>query len=647
MKHEPSSLQDPGTGSFERSVVRFGAYELDSRAGELRKHGYRIRLQNKPLRILELLLEHPGQVITREELRDQLWPENVFVDFDHGLNSAVNKLREALRDSAADPRFIETTPRGYRFIGRVEQLAPALSQPHALVGPPVVALPAAAPPSRPTWWKLAPVSALAFAVIGIAIAVSLLTLNLRARPSGPQLAVAILPFENLSADPEQEFFSDGFTDELIGQVGRLAPDDLRVIARASTMRYKRTDKTPDQIGRELGVDYMLEGSVLRAGDRVRITGQLIRIRDQAYVWSHSYERHLRDVLALQTDVARAIAEEIEVTFKRDARRGPQTGANVDPAVYEAYLKGRYFLDRSTKTPQAIDYFEKAIAADSSYAPAYAGLADAHGQMGWALSTETPPEQAYPKALAAAERALQLDEGLASAHVALARIRWKYEFDFAAAERALARAIELDPNSAVAHESYFDLLSAMGRHDQAYARLRRAAALDPVSLTINYDFGLHFTRTGDYDRGVEWLKKAIELDPASGFVHHLLGEAYAGQGNLTAAAAELQRAIELSGPNPHYVAVLAVVEKDGGDPTAPARALSILDERSRHAYVSPHSVAMVHASAGNTDAALGLLERAHELRDPWLSLIHVQPQFTTLGDTTRFKSLMRRMGLPDH
>jgi len=473
--------------------------------------------------------------------------------------------------------------------------------------------------------------------------VSVVTLKLGALPSRP-LAVAVLPFENLSADPEQEFFSDGFTDELIAQVGRVAPDHLRVIARSSAMRYKRTDKTPDQIGRELGVDYILEGSVLRAGERVRITGQLVRIRDQAHIWSQSYERDLRDVLALHTDVARAIAGEIEITFKGTPRRAVLTG-NVAPAVYEAYLKGRYFVDRSTKTPLAIDYFERAIAADPGYAPAYAGLADAYGQTGWALSSETPPEQAYRKALAAAEQALKLDEGLASAHVALAKIRWKYEFDFPAAEQALARAVALDPNSAVAHESYFDLLSAMGRHEEAYERLQRAASLDPVSLTINYDFGLHFSRTGEYDRAVEWLKKAIELDPASGFVHHLLGEAFAGQGNLAQAATELQRAIDLAGPNPHYLAVLAVVQKEAGDAMAPARALSVLEERARRTYVSPHSIAMVHVSAGNMHEALGLLERAYDLRDPWLSLIHVQPQFTSLGNAARFKSLMRRMGLP--
>jgi len=231
-------------------------------------------------------------------------------------------------------------------------------------------------------------------------------------------------------------------------------------------------------------------------------------------------------------------------------------------------------------------------------------------------------------------------------VALAKIRWKYEWNWEAAERAITRAIELDPNSAVAHESYFDLLSAMGRHQEAYARLRRAAALDPVSLTIHYDFGLHFARTGDYDRATEWLKKAIELDPGSGFVHHILGEVRAEHGRLAEAVKELQSAIQLSGPNPHFVAMLAHVQSLAGDRNAPVRAVEELQERAKHSYVSPHNIAILYNSAGNTEQALALLERAYQSRDPWLSLIRVQPQFVTLNSDARFQDLMRQMGLAD-
>ena len=462
---------------MERTPVRFSVYELDSHAGELRKHGIKVRLQNKPLRILELLLERPGEVVTRDQLRETLWPPNVYVDFDHSLNSAVNKLREALGDSAAQPRFIETLPRGYRFIASVSE--PAIHVPAPVIHSGHSTPQADADVERQQagngvafWRRTGWVAGIVVGALGLVALGGLLTLQLGALTSSSQLAVAVLPFQNLSADPEQEFFSDGFTDELIAQVGRLAPEQLRVIARTSAMHYKRTTKTVDQIGRELGVDYILEGSVLRAGSRVRITGQLVHVRDQAHLWSQSYERDLRDVLAIQTQVARAIAEEIEVTFERTGKRPIQSRASVQPEVYEAYLKGRYLLDRSTRPTLAIEYFQQAIAKDPSYAPAYAGLADAYGQLGWGLSGQTPSDKAYPNALAAALKALELDDGLAAAHVALAKIRWKYEWNWEAAERALTRAIELAPNSAEAHESV--LRSALG-HGPEHGGLRAVAA----------------------------------------------------------------------------------------------------------------------------------------------------------------------------
>ncbi len=636
---------------MERTPVRFSVYELDSHAGELRKHGIKVRLQNKPLRILELLLERPGEVVTRDQLRETLWPPNVYVDFDHSLNSAVNKLREALGDSAAQPRFIETLPRGYRFIASVSE--PAIHVPAPVIHSGHSAPQADADVERQQagngvafWRRTGWVAGIVVGALGLVALGGLLTLQVGALTSSSQLAVAVLPFQNLSADPEQEFFSDGFTDELIAQVGRLAPEQLRVIARTSAMHYKRTTKTVDQIGRELGVDYILEGSVLRAGSRVRITGQLVRVRDQAHLWSQSYERDLRDVLAIQTQVARAIAEEIEVTFERTGKRPIQSRASVQPEVYEAYLKGRYLLDRSTRPTLAIEYFQQAIAKDPSYAPAYAGLADAYGQLGWGLSGQTPSDKAYPNALAAALKALELDDGLAAAHVALAKIRWKYEWNWEAAERALTRAIELAPNSAEAHESYFDLLSAMGRNTEAYARLRRAAALDPVSLTINYDFGLHFARTRDYAQAADRLRKAIELDPSSGFVHHMLGELYAERGMFSEAIGELERAIELSGPIPHFVAMIAHVKALGGDRVAPAKAVAELKALSEHKYVSPYDIALVYLSAGNREQALHFLERAYQQRDPWLSLIRAHPRFNTLNDDARFQDLMRRIGLAE-
>ena len=314
VRHEEPSPQPASPPPDVPDRVRFSVFELDLRAGELRKHGSRVRLQNKPFRILELLLERPGEVVTREEIREKLWPPNVFVDFDHSVNSAVNRLRDALGDSAAQPRFIETLPRGYRFIAPVlerfgRSAAPVTSDsaPQPSVGPPALERASSA------WRRPAGIAAAVVVAMGLVALGGFITSKLSARPSSDQLALAVLPFQNLSADPEQEFFSDGFTDELIAQVGRLAPGQLRVIARTSALHYKGTQKTVDQIGRELQVDYILAGSVLRDASRVRITGQLVRVKDQAHLWSQSYERDLRDVFAIQTQVARAIAEEIEVT----------------------------------------------------------------------------------------------------------------------------------------------------------------------------------------------------------------------------------------------------------------------------------------------------------------------------------------------
>ena len=391
-------------------------------------------------------------------------------------------------------------------------------------------------------------------------------------------------------------------------------------------------------------DYLLEGSVLRADSRVRITAQLVRVRDQARVWAQSYERDLRDVLALQTEVARTIAGAIEVTVERAAGRAPER-PRVSPDVYEADLKGRYFLDKSPGGSQkAIEYVQHAIDLDPSYAAAYAGLADAYGQLGWGLSSEMSPLEAYPKARASAMKALTLDEGLAAAHVALARIRWKYEWNWTAAETEFRRAIELDPASAQAHESYFDYLSAMERHDEAYLELIRAAELDPVSLTINYDFGLHFARTGDSEQAIARLKKAIDLDPASGFVHHVLGELYLQRGMQAQAVAELRRAIELSGNVPHFVSALAWTHAQSGDRRAAEQALRNLKAQATRSYVSPHELALLYTGLGDRGRALDYLERAYHERDPWLSIIKVQPQFASLGVEPRFQQLLQRIGL---
>lgn len=625
----------PNDRSSDRgTVLRFGVFELDPSAGELRRQGVKVHLQEKPLRILEVLLERPGEAVTRDELRARLWPGDVFVDFDHSLNSAVSKLRDALRDTAANPRFVETLPRGYRFI------APVLAPPVPAAG-----VPAQATAGGRRWWGW---GAFTLAVVGvIAIATFLLGSSPDPAPAASEdvIALVVLPFQNLSADPEQEYFSDGITEEMIAQLGRIDPDHLRVIARTSAMHYKHTDKRIDQIARELGVNYIIEGSVRRAGSRVRITGRLVRVRDQVRLWSQSYERDMGDVLGLQTEVAQSIAREIAVTFDRPAEA--PAPPRVNPAVYEAYLRGRYFLDKSpnpTALASSVEYFEEALRLDPANAAAHAGLADAYGIMGWTFQAGIPPREAYPRALSAAERALELDEELAAAHVALARIRWKYERDWSAAESSFKRALALDPGSAAAHESYFDFLSAMGRNDEAFSALQRASVLDPLSLTISYDFGLHFARTGNHQRAIERLKRALELDPTSGLVHHLLGQIHTTLEQYDEATSEFERALALAPNGPPYIAALGHVRALAGDRARALELLARLEKLAGETYVSPHALAVLHTGLGNKERALDLLEVAYRERDPWLSILRVQPRFRALRPEPRFHALLEKIGL---
>jgi TolB-like protein/DNA-binding winged helix-turn-helix (wHTH) protein/tetratricopeptide (TPR) repeat protein len=643
-------------------VIRFGVFELDSRAGELRRQGARVRLQEKPFQILELLIARAGEAVSREELRGQLWPGDVFVDFDHSLNSAVSKLRDALRDTAANPQFIETLPRGYRFIAPVtkpadwpssdghaaELRAAPLQHPDTPDGAAGSSASNHSAPTRASRRRPWVILAIVAGLVAIVATGWTVVSRLNARPPGASdnVALVVLPFQNLSADDDQEFFGDGITEEMIAQLGKVDPEHLRVIARTSAMHYKHTDKRIDQIGAELNVDYILEGSVRRAGTRVRITAQLVRVRDQVRIWVQSYDRDMGDMLQLQTEVAQATVREIAITFDRPATL-PGAPPKVDPAVYEAYLKGRYFLDKApapAALTKSIDYFNEALRLDPTHAGAQAGLADAYGILGWGIAAGLPPRDAYPKALAAAERALALNPQLAAAHVALARIRWKYERDWAGAETSFKRALQLDPSASTAHESYFDYLSAMGRNNEAFVELEKAAALDPVSLTVAYDFGLHFERTGDNKRASEALKRALDIDPTSGFVHYLLGQFHIDHGRYGEAIAELEKAVESSPNAPTFVATLGHVRGLAGDRTAALRALETLQRQATQSYVSPYALAVLQVGLGDKRAALDLLEEGYRERDPWLSMLRVQPRLQSLYHEPRFVALLHRLRL---
>jgi TolB-like protein/DNA-binding winged helix-turn-helix (wHTH) protein len=460
---------------------RFGAYEFDPKSCELKRNGIRLKITGQPLEVLALLTERPGVLVTREEMHQRLWPADTFVDFDHGLNTCIKRLRQTLGDDPENPRYVETVPRrGYRFIAALEE--PAVSGPD--VAHPSVSQGSVAPESskrRRRWYGIA-LSTLAT----VLVVVGFLEFRTRHSPHATRVMLAVLPFQNLTGDPQQEYFSDGLTEETITDLGQLFPDKLGVIARTSAMAYKQTGKTIGQIGRELGVDFVLEGSARRDGGKVRVSAQLIRVKDQTHLWAHSYDRELQDVLALQNEIGSAIAEQVRLELTPRQRNELNKAHSVDPDAYEAYLRGRHFwyqfrLDSLNK---AIDYYKLALDKDPNYAPAYAGLAAAYSVR---ANFFTKPADDYPRARAAAQRALELDEGLSTAHEAMAAVHIFYDWDWVSADRELTRSEELNPLSQeYALRAYW--FEIRGDTDGAISVLKRGLQLDPFNPLLNVDLG---------------------------------------------------------------------------------------------------------------------------------------------------------------
>ena len=465
--------------------MRFGVFEVNLRAGELTKRGVRVRLQEQPFRVLAMLLDKPGELITREELREKLWGRTV-VDFDHGLNKAINKIREALGDSAENPRFVETVAsRGYRFLADVTPIDATVDRLPAHETEAVASLANSRrvelgdvdlPPTKPSLHRASIGVVLALAVV---LAASLSWLFYSQSQSSARIrSLAVLPMESLSGDASQDYFTDGMTDALIADLGQISA--LRVISRTSVMTYKGIRKRLPEIARELNVDAVVEGTVLRSGERVRITAQLIKVPDETHLWAQSYEGELQDTLALQNSVARAIAEQIQVTLNPREEAALKKSKEVNPGAYEAYLKGRYFWNKRSGEGlgKAIDYFNRAIEVDPEYARAYSGLADSYALSGdWEYGILSP-QDAFDKAKTAATKALALDDNLSEAHTSLAFIQDLYDWDWVSAEKEYKRALALSPNYATAHHWYAWHLIVVGRNDEGIAELKRAESLDP-------------------------------------------------------------------------------------------------------------------------------------------------------------------------
>ena len=621
-------------------LLRFADFEFDVRTGELRRDGTSLKLQPQPAKVLALLVSRAGEIVTRQDLARQVWGSETFVDFEQGLNFAIRQIRSALEDDAEHPRFLETLPRrGYRFTAPVSGSAlPKIESP---------APPAPSPRTRKLVLRYG-LACLAAAAIAITLAFAFdwghLRERLSSRASTPRIeSLAVLPLHNLSHDPEQEYFSDGMTDELITDLAKFGT--FRVISHTSVERFKETKRPLPEIARELGVDAVVEGTVTRSGDRVRITAQLIEARSDRHLWAESYERDLRDVLVLQDEVARDIATEIQIKVTTQENISSAGARPINPEAHEAYLKGRYFWNKRTGegVRKGIEYFEQAIRIDPNYAVAYAGLAESYVVLNG--HRFLPPTQAYPKVRAAALKALELDASLAEAHTALGSYKWEYEWDKSGAEKEFKRAIELNPSYATAHQWYGEELAALGREEEALAEVKRAQELDPLSLPIGVVAGWIIYVGRDYDRAIDQYHRALDMDPNFAIAHLYLGRAYVQKGNLEQGIVEGETATRLSGGHPFYMAWLGYAYARAGNRNEALRILQHLKAISRQKYVAAHDVAAIYAGLGEQSRAIAWLNKAYDERSYTVLQLEVEPEFDSLRSDPRFRDLVHRIGLP--
>jgi TolB-like protein/DNA-binding winged helix-turn-helix (wHTH) protein/tetratricopeptide (TPR) repeat protein len=629
-------------------AYRFGPFELDPASGELRRHGLKVRLRGRPIEILVCLIEGRAGVVSREDLRARLWSSDTFVDFDHGLNSATNKLREALGDVAEHPRYIETVPRrGYRFIGQVEVVEgwpsepdskpPRLADDPGAVAfvPAAVVTPSSVETPRARWrfWAMT-------ATVAAAVALAGWFVQPRWRsPFSGRAMLVVLPFENRSGSAEDEFFSDGVTDEMIAHLGALDPARLGVIARTTSMQYKGSRKGVMEIGRELGVAYLLEGSVRRDSRRVRITAQLVDVGSQTQLWTETYERDVSDVLMLQRDVAARVAQSLaggalSPVLARATRRSPSF------AAYERVLKGRSARQLATEAGlrQCVALFEEAIALDAEYAAAHAGRADCYrllGGPGWEVA---PPAELLEQARSSADTALGIDPELPEGYAARGMVRFSYDWNLPAAERDLSRAIELNPSYTRAHQYRSAVLTAMGRFDEAIQAARHAHELDPLSVTESTTLGVRLYYGGRYDEAIDQLTATSREHPDFAVVHWGLAQTYRQLQRHQDAVAAMRDAVDRAGGSAYMRAWLAHALAVAGERDEAGAIRDELKAMGERQYVSPFLFGLMAAGFGERDEALGWLERVRDARSGWMPFLPVEPEFASFRADPRFQAI---------
>jgi TolB-like protein/Tfp pilus assembly protein PilF len=588
-----------GRLSQQLRAARFGPFEIDLRARELRKRGMRLRLQEKPFQILELLLEKPGDVVSRKELRDKLWP-GIVAGFDRSLNTAINTLRQALGDSAGSPRFVETrSRRGYRFIAPVQFFELRANSLTAVSGP------GAAPRS-----------------------------------------IAVLPFENGGGEPETDYLSDGITESILQSLSQLP--GVRVMARSSVFRFKGKHPDPQSAGRELNVEAVLTGTVLPAAagsDTLVVCAELVEVANGWRLWGERFERKLSEIFSVEAEIAREISDSLRLHVSGIDRRRLARQTTQNPEAYHDYLKGRYHWNKLTEEGlrKGIAYFEQAIRKDPGFALAYSGLADAYGLCGF--FGLVAPQEVLPQARQAALRSIEADPNLGEAHASLASVLKIYDWDWLGAETHYRLAIALNPNYANAHRWYAGLLSALGRSGEALREIRVARELDPLSLIINMEVSWNYFMARQYDRALEESLKTLELESGFAPASYSLGLAYEQLGHYDDAVTALERARDASRANPSTLVALGHAYGRRGQIVEAQRILDDLNQWKSRTYISSYLVALVHAGLGTADEAFACLERAITERDAWIVWLNTEPRFDNLRGDPRFKELLRRVGFP--
>jgi TolB-like protein/DNA-binding winged helix-turn-helix (wHTH) protein/Flp pilus assembly protein TadD len=616
-----------------RQVARFGIFDLDVQARTLHKSGVRIKLQGQPFDILVSLISKPGEVVTRDELQRNLWPADTFVDFEHSVNTAVKRLRDALGDSAESPRFIETVPRyGYRFIKQVEWPTATASLPV-----PDVRRGSASDPKRRRRLLLAWTVGCTIALLVMVLAPSTfrgIRDRLFTRASIPPLqSVVVLPFVNLTGDVEQDYFADGMTEALTTELGKTSV--FRVISRTSAMQYKQTKKSIPEIARDLNVDGVVEGSVQRASDRVAITAQLIYAPTDRHVWAQTYERDLRDALAMQREVAQAIAYAVQAKSATEEQDRPTHLQQVNPEAYREYLRGRFFWAQRNEEAldRSISHFDRALQIDPNFALAYAAEAEAYIPL--AVQGYRAPKEPFAKAKEMATKALTLDDSLPAAHNALAAVRFN-QYDWAGAENEFKRAIELNPSYVTARLWHGYFLEALGQQSANLAERKLAQELDPLNLAAGTGVGTAYFYLGQYDRAIEEQRKTLELSPDFSQALVNLGEVYEAKAMYAEAIVVYGKAGALGSLGHAYAA--------SGKKAEARKILRELDEQSKHRYVSPYDHALIYAGLTENDQAIAWLEKAEEQSVP-LHHINVDQRFNSLRADQRYQQLLRHIGFP--